>query len=84
LFYIASDQKLLAVPIRADATIEVGTPVPLFQSNPVGGAAYVPGSQQQYDVTADGQRFLMIVEAEGARAASPFTVVLNWQAGLKR
>jgi hypothetical protein len=46
-------------------------------------AGDVAGFKQQYDVTPDGQRFLMSVEAEGSGAASSFTVVLNWSAGLK-
>jgi hypothetical protein len=37
----------------------------------------------QYDVTADGQRFLVNTLVE-ASPAPPITVVLNWIAGLKR
>jgi hypothetical protein len=36
-----------------------------------------------YEVTADGQRFLIITPVEEA-SPSPFTVVLNWTAGLRR
>jgi hypothetical protein len=35
-----------------------------------------------YDVTADGQRFLMATVAE--TAPSPITVVTNWAADLNR
>lgn len=46
-----------------------------------GGA--IPGiSRQQYAVTPDGQRFLIITEEEGSVA--PITVILNWQAGGKQ
>jgi hypothetical protein len=39
----------------------------------------------QYDVSADGQRFLIRdLSAGRAGATSPITVVLNWAAGLKR
>jgi hypothetical protein len=35
------------------------------------------------DVTADGEKFL--INTQGAEAAaSPITVALNWQAGLKK
>ena len=36
-----------------------------------------------YDVTADGQRFLVNTLIEEPPAA-PITIVLNWIAGLKR
>jgi len=88
LFYVASDRKMMAAPIAistgADSTVEAGAPVMLFEARTLIGTEIVLVFRQQYDVTADGQRFLMNVEAEGASAASPFTVVLNWQAGLKR
>jgi len=86
LFYVASDRKMMAAPItistRADSTIEAGAPVPLFEARTLIAAEVVLAFRQQYDVTPDGQRFLMNVEPEGASAASPFTVVLNWQAGV--
>jgi len=34
-------------------------------------------------VTADGQRFLVLVPV-GDASSSPITVVLNWTAGLKK
>jgi hypothetical protein len=35
-----------------------------------------------WDVTADGKRFLVAAPKPGK--PEPFTVVLNWQAGLKK
>ena len=40
-------------------------------------------SGYQYDVTADGQRFLVNTSVE-QKVSSPITVVLNWTAGLKK
>ena len=37
-----------------------------------------------YDVSADGQRFLMVKETEQATAATQINVVLNWFEELKR
>ncbi len=37
-----------------------------------------------YDVGADGQRFLAVVQPESSANAEPITVVLNWTAGLKK
>jgi Tol biopolymer transport system component len=79
LFYIALDGRLMAVPIQSTSnaqTSEVGSPVPLFVAH-VGSALSYP-NKQQYDVSSDGQRFLMNTVIE--EAPSPITVILNWKA----
>jgi arylamine N-acetyltransferase len=65
----------MAAPVKLGATVEPGTPQVLF---PYTGSSFSP--------TRDGQRFLVNVPAGGETAASPtlVTVVLNWQAGLKK
>jgi dipeptidyl aminopeptidase/acylaminoacyl peptidase len=88
IYYIAPDQKLMAVPIRSDAArgdsaLEVGQPVALFQTRILEDGVYALADKQQYDVTADGQRFLINTPVEGA-TSSPLTVVLNWPAALKQ
>src|SRR5260370_27961240 len=56
IFYLAADQKLMAVPIRATATaLEPSTPIPLFEIRIPPVAA---GVRQQYDLSAYGQRFI--------------------------
>jgi len=73
LFYISTDQKLMAVPTALGARVEPGTPQALFAA--VGLTGYAP--------SRDGQRFLVNVPAGGEGAAAPpITVVLNWAAGL--
>jgi eukaryotic-like serine/threonine-protein kinase len=74
LFYLAPNGKMTAVEVMAGQEFHVGTPTPLFQAPP--GA--IVG-----DVTADGKRFLLVTPA-GPSASVPFTVVLNWTAGLKK
>ena len=77
LFYLAPDNRLMAVPIRLDSSgeaVEVGVPSPLF-------AARLSGSPQrrtnrQYMVSPDGQRFLIDSPAE---VTIPITVLLNWK-----
>jgi len=78
LFYLAPDRKLMAVEVKTGSGFEAGIPRPLFQT-PVFTAAYAG----RYAVTADGQRFLINSEAEGA-AGEPATVILNWPATLKK
>ena len=79
LFYVAADQKLMAVPIKLGTIVEAGTPQPLFPVFPLpisGNATYS---------SRDGQRFLVNVPAGGeAASAQPLTVASNWQAALKK
>jgi eukaryotic-like serine/threonine-protein kinase len=74
LFYHAPDGKLIAVAVKGGASFEAGVPAPLFEFR-AGGNVITP----YYDVTQDGQKFLLstIVETE---AVAPLTVVVNWTA----
>jgi len=79
LFYIALDERLMAVPIRLPSSggevVDVGRPAPLFTTR-VGGAVQAP-LPAQYVVGASGERFLMnTVVAQ--TDTSPITVILNW------
>ena len=83
LFYIAGDGKLMAVDVKTAPRFEAGIPHALFDSrmwSPNAVAVF------RYDVTPDGQRFLVNTPRQGEAAAAPeaITVVLNWTAGLKR
>lgn len=75
LFYLAADNKLMAVPVKKGARFEAGAPTMLFRIE--------PAAEHAYDVAADGQRFL--VNTNVTRAESlPITAVINWAAELKR
>jgi eukaryotic-like serine/threonine-protein kinase len=74
LFYVASDGKLMSVDISAKPVFEAGAPRPLFQ---------LPPGFVGLEVAADGKRFLVGVPV-ALSASVPFTVVLNWQATLKK
>jgi Tol biopolymer transport system component len=74
LFYLAPNGKMMSVDVNAGQQFDVGAPTPLFQTPP--GA--IVG-----DVSADGKRFLLVTPV-GPSASAPFTVVLNWSAGLKK
>jgi hypothetical protein len=81
LFYVALDNRLMAVPLASSAdgrTLSAGTPVALFATRIAGGAIQQGGRKQQYDVSNDGQRFLVLSDPEGA-ATTPITLVVNWQ-----
>jgi hypothetical protein len=80
LFYIAADRTLMAVPVKAESTFEAGIPVPLFRAPVSAGIVPYPAT---YDVSADGQRFLMNAIVEEA-PVSRVAVVVNWEAELKK
>ena len=80
MFYIAPDNTLMSVPIKVssdDQSLDTGTPVPLFRTH-LSSSAYVANPKQQYVVSRDGQRFLMVISPEDA-TPSPITVILNWK-----
>jgi eukaryotic-like serine/threonine-protein kinase len=83
LYYIAPDGNVIAVEITAGTIFRAGTPKRLFQAPSNRSIyAYAPAFST-WDVAADGTRFLMPAPA-AASSPSPFTVVLNWTALLKK
>jgi len=84
IFYLAPDRKLVAVPLRTtDQGVEVSAASVLFGLVDTGPDTNAYGGRQQYDVTADGRRFLVNVAAD-EKAATGMTVVSNWLATIKR
>ena len=84
LFY-RHGNTLLSVPVETTATFSAGTPTTVFEgsyfSPPVGLAG------RTYDVSPDGQRFLMDGDAPAGEpnvAPASIDVVLNWFEELKR
>ena len=65
----------MPITLGADGkTVEVGTGAPLFA---VHTSAVVYGNRQHYDVSPDGQRFLINVFNEET-PQPPITIVMNW------
>ena len=69
---IPLDGRLTAVPIAGSTALEVHVAVPLFEARMLNGPGTHAGFKQQYDVTRDGQRFLLTVPLEET-ASSPIT-----------
>jgi len=74
IFYMAPPGTIMAVEVKTTPTFEPGTPKPLFKIN--AGSLY-------WEVSPDGQHFLVPL-LMGANSAAPYTVVLNWQAELRK
>ena len=76
LFYMARDNRLMAVTVESHGSeFEAGPPRPLLEARPVGPRSF-------YDVSADGQRFLVnSLGSEGL--SSSITIAQNWSVALK-
>jgi Tol biopolymer transport system component len=78
LFYRNAD-AMMAVPISAGADFSAGKPAKLFERSLKRGIY----DSLSYDVTADGQSFLMI-ERDLVAAPTQLNVVLDWQEELRQ
>jgi Tol biopolymer transport system component len=79
IYYLDPSGRVVAVAVNANEKLEIVNSTPLIETSLpfpglVGGPAY------PYDVTPDGQQFLISVLADNS---SSLIVVLNWAEGLK-
>ena len=81
LFYLSAEAKMMAVAVTTGSTFEAGSPVTLFQTH-----LRQPISQMDlvsYDVSGDGQRFLVNTKVDEPNAA-PLSVILNWASEMEK
>ena len=81
LFYLTTDGKMMTAEIFPGETFRAGVPRMLFRTPGVNRV--VASTVFHYDVSRDGQRFLIDAAVEGL-TQPPLTIVLNWQEGLGR
>ncbi|PWT90056.1 MAG: hypothetical protein C5B55_10295 [Blastocatellia bacterium] len=74
LFYLSPNNHLMSVAIKPGDTFYASSPTPLFNTDPL---------TNDFDVTADGQRFVLITSAPGTQFL-PYVVVFDWTAELKK
>ena len=77
LFYLATDQKLMTVPVSMGESFSPGTPQALFRIQ-----TEVSRRRNVFDVSPDGTKFLFLVPV--GETNTPITAVINWRAGLGR
>jgi len=76
LFYLSPDGTAMAVDVSTSGVFQAGIPRALFK---------VPPGVVWWDVSSDGKRFLMATPSATSPSAPPkFTVVLNWQAAVRK
>ncbi len=74
IFYLRADQTLMSVAVSGTgATFPASTPRPLFRID------VQPGFGTPYDVTADGQRFI-VNTALSSQAQTSLNLIVNWPA----
>jgi Tol biopolymer transport system component len=76
LYFSGPNQTVMAVEVSANSTFQAGIPKSLFK---------LPAGSGNLTVTGDGRRFLAALPVpQQATQVTPITVVLNWEAALKR
>jgi Tol biopolymer transport system component len=81
LFYLSAEGKMMAAAVTTGTSFEAGSPVALFQTHP---RQPVSASDVfSYDVSGDGQRFLILSKVDEANPA-PLSVLLNWAAEMEK
>jgi eukaryotic-like serine/threonine-protein kinase len=73
LFYLAADKKLMSVAVQSAPTFRPSPPVTLFSVRTPPSSTY----RRSYDVTRDGQRFLVIIPELDVPAPA-INVLVNW------
>jgi serine/threonine protein kinase len=82
LFYLDPSGRLMAADVlKSLETFEFSPPRVLFLTRVNMATVNPPDSLNHYDVSADGDRFLIASRPESA--SEPIVVVFNWNAGLK-
>jgi dipeptidyl aminopeptidase/acylaminoacyl peptidase len=81
LFY-RSGNRMTIVPISAGSRAAAGPPRVLFERNyfMFGAGLQFP----EYDVTPDGQRFVMMTAPKQENIDNRFNIVLNWRTDVER
>lgn len=83
LFYLSSDSKMMATGVTTTPEFKNGMPRELFTVPVLSGGSAINGFR--YDVSRDGEKFLInAVATDADTARPPITVVLNWPTLLKK
>jgi hypothetical protein len=81
LFYLSPGGKMMGVAVTTGSSFKATSPVALFQTHGRQPVSFL--DVFSYDVSADGQRFLIATKMDEANAA-PLSVLLNWASEIER
>ncbi len=82
-FFYRNGEKMMVVSVGTKPTFTASKPRQLFEG-PYESGSLVFSFEPNYDVSPDGQRFLMIKRSEQASTPTQVNVVLNWSDELRR
>jgi Tol biopolymer transport system component len=78
IFYVSPTNRLMSATLDGQGTrMTIKTVKELFELQP-------RGTRYFYDVSPDGQRFLVITGQKAPTSVQPLTIVVNWVAGLTK
>jgi serine/threonine protein kinase len=81
IFYLSADRRMTSVPVQTSPSLQLGTPTPLFTlARELGPRGFLSSG---FDVSPDGQRFLVVLP-EVVADELPLSVVVNWTAEVGR
>ena len=81
LFYLSADGKMMAVTVKTHSNFEAEPPISIFQTH-MRQPIYSMDAFS-YDVTHDGQRFLINTKMDEPNPA-PLSVILNWASEIEK
>ena len=73
LFWIGPGGDLMAIDFQAEPELRLGTPRLMFNWQPSWMLRFL-----EFDISADGQRFVLVAPAEGAERVDAINMVENW------
>jgi hypothetical protein len=79
LFFLTTDGSVMAAEVKYQPSLEISTPTRLFRMTMVD---LIHGLISPYDVSPDGQKFLVIVPVQSSPV--PLTLIQNWKAFIER
>jgi eukaryotic-like serine/threonine-protein kinase len=85
IYYVKDDGTLMSASARVEGdALVIGNPKALFKADPIFSGHRGSTLDMPYDVTADGQRFIVNERVAPAAQQSPISVVVNWTSLLPR
>jgi len=81
LYYVSNNGKLMMVPIKYSPVFRPGKPIELFD---VTQMLFPNDNNDNYDVSPDGERFLMIQNTSAQAQLNSFNMIFNWTTELDK
>jgi hypothetical protein len=81
LFFIAGG-RLMSVDVSTTPKVSISEPRPLFDIVRPGETSQIVGSAYPYDVTGDGNRFVVLEPKRGGNTRT-LAVITNWKRAFK-